>query len=174
MFSVTPEYVLYISISCKTVSLCSESLSFLLDFESDFQIILITFQLSQDTGIFLLELFKMSFFFFSWRFTSISVRSSWSSEYLNFLQLTSFNGSSPHNRLCTNRSLALLQMKCIKWPMWNCPNQQVFSSKLRGIKLLCWTTLTNFAAIPAVRVADEKGSEGWEAALSHLSLWCLD
>lgn len=73
LFTVTPEYVLYISVSCKAISLSSGSLSFLLDFESDFQIILITFQLSQDTGMFLLELSKMSFFFFSRRFTSVSV-----------------------------------------------------------------------------------------------------
>lgn len=73
LFAVTPEYVLCISVSCKAVSLSSGSLSFLLDFASDFQIILITFQLSQDTGMFLLELSKMSFLFFSWRFTSISV-----------------------------------------------------------------------------------------------------
>lgn len=73
LFTATPEYVFYISACCKAISLSSGSLSFLLDVESDFQIILITFQLSQDTGMFLLELSKMSFFFFSWRFTSVSV-----------------------------------------------------------------------------------------------------
>lgn len=170
--------MLYTSTSCKyqkhhPVSLSSGSLSFLPDFESDFQITLITFQLSQDTGMFLLELSKMSFFFFSWRFTSISVRSSRSSECLNFLQLSSVNGSSRHKRLCTNRSLALLQMKCIKWPVWNHTNQHVFSSKLKG-RRITWTTLTNFAAIPAVRVADEKGNEGREDALRHFCLPCLD
>lgn len=168
--------MLYISISFKhqkhhPVSLSSGSLSFLPDFEPDFQITLITLQLSQDTGMFLLEL-KMSFFFFTWRFTSISVWSSWSSECLNFLQLTSVNGSSTHKRLCTNRSLALLQMKCIKWSMWNSTNQQVFSSKLG--RRITWATLTDFAAIPVVRVADEKGSEGREDALRHLSLSHLD
>lgn len=144
--------------------------SFLTDFESDFQITLITFQLSQDTGMFLLELSKMSFFFFSWRFTSISVGSSWSPECLNFLQLSSVNGSSTHKRLCTNRSLALLQMKCIKWLVWNHANQQVFSSKLRG-RRITWTTLTILQLFLwwewLMRKEVKDGNLHWDTYLCH-------
>lgn len=73
LLTVTPYYVLCTSVSCKAVSLSSGSLSFLLDFEFDFQIILIIFKLSQDIGMFLLEPSRTSFFFFSVRFASISV-----------------------------------------------------------------------------------------------------